>query len=186
MEEDKNVNVNVNVDGVSTPNVNEAPKTHSKKTLVLGLVALVLIAVVVLFVNSTNMTKNTADENIVPVLETNTETGEAIEENLVGMYVPYDSAFLEKADKQAVVLFFRASWCPTCKALHEDIVANISNIPNKLVILDVDYDSYADLKEKYGVTVQHTLVQVDKDGNMLQKWSGSSNLGEVVSGVLFQ
>lgn len=182
MEEEKNVNVG----GVNTPNVSEVSKNHSKKSLVLGLLALVLIAVVVFFVNSTNMTNNTINENIVPVLDTNTETGEIVEENLVGMYVPYDSAFLAKADKQAVVLFFRASWCPTCKALHEDIVANVSNIPNKLVILDVDYDAYTDLKEKYGVTVQHTLVQVDKDGNMLQKWSGSSNLGEVVSGVLFQ
>jgi thioredoxin 1 len=82
-----------------------------------------------------------------------------------------------------VVLFFRASWCPTCIAVDKDIKANLSKIPSDLAILDVNYDNSSDLKKKYGVTYQHTFVQVDKDGNMIKKWSGSPTLAKLVAEV---
>jgi len=82
-----------------------------------------------------------------------------------------------------VVLFFRASWCPTCRAVDADIKANLSKIPSSLAILDVNYDNSTALKQKYGVTYQHTFVQVDKDGNMIKKWSGSPTLSSLVSEV---
>ena len=84
---------------------------------------------------------------------------------------------------QNVVLFFRASWCPTCRAVDTDIKANLSKIPSDLAILDVNYDDSSSLKQKYGVTYQHTFVQVDKDGNMIKKWSGSPTLSSLVSEV---
>jgi thiol-disulfide isomerase/thioredoxin len=83
----------------------------------------------------------------------------------------------------SVVLFFRASWCPSCRSLDADIKANLSKIPNNVTILDVNYDSYSALKQKYAVTYQHTLVQVDKDGNMIKKWSGSSTLSSLLSEI---
>ena len=79
-----------------------------------------------------------------------------------------------------VVLFFRASWCPTCRAVDADIKANLSKIPSSLAILDVNYDNSTALKQKYGVTYQHTFVQVDKDGNLIKKWSGSPTLSALV------
>ena len=82
-----------------------------------------------------------------------------------------------------VVLFFRASWCPTCKAVDADIKANLSKIPSDLAILDVNYDNSSELKKKYGVTYQHTFVQVDKDGNMIKKWSGSPTLSALVAEI---
>ena len=82
-----------------------------------------------------------------------------------------------------VVLFFRASWCPICRALDADIKANLSKIPESLAILDVNYDNSTALKQKYGVTYQHTFVQVDKDGNLIKKWSGSPTLSSLVSEV---
>jgi len=82
-----------------------------------------------------------------------------------------------------VVLFFRASWCPTCRALDADIKANLSKIPESLAILDVNYDNSTALKQKYSVTYQHTFVQVDKDGNLIKKWSGSPTLSALVSEV---
>jgi hypothetical protein len=48
----------------------------------------------------------------------------------------------------------------------------------------VDYDNSDELKKKYGVTYQHTLVQVDKDGNLIKKWSGSPTLTSLVKEVL--
>lgn len=82
-----------------------------------------------------------------------------------------------------VVLFFRASWCPTCIAVDKDIKANLGKIPSTLAILDVNYDNSTELKKKYGVTYQHTFVQVDKDGNLIKKWSGSPTLTAIIEEV---
>jgi thiol-disulfide isomerase/thioredoxin len=100
-----------------------------------------------------------------------------------GSYEAYGPEKLAKAENGDVVLFFRASWCPTCRALDADIKANSSSIPGGLTILDVDYDKSSDLKKKYGVTTQHTLVQVDASGNLIAKWQGSSTLSGLVSKV---
>lgn len=101
----------------------------------------------------------------------------------IGSYEPYSTDKLAYAENGDVVLFFRASWCPTCRTLDKDIRANISNIPKGVTILDVDYDNSSDLKKKYGVTYQHTLVQVDSSGNMITKWQGSRNLNSLISEI---
>lgn len=100
-----------------------------------------------------------------------------------GQYVTYDASKIAFAKEGKVVLFFRASWCPSCRALDSDIKANLSQIPGNVLILDVDYDKYADLKKQYGVTYQHTLVQVDADGKMIAKWAGSSELSDLLKEV---
>lgn len=100
-----------------------------------------------------------------------------------GQYMAYDASKLAFAKEGKVVLFFRASWCPTCRALDADIKANLSQIPKNVLILDVDYDKSAELKKQYGVTYQHTLVQVDADGKMITKWSGSEGLKQLLMQV---
>ncbi len=100
-----------------------------------------------------------------------------------GSYEAYASEKLAKANSGDVVLFFRASWCPTCKALDADIRAHLSAIPANLTILDVDYDNSSALKQKYGVTYQHTFVQVKADGTLIKKWSGSPTLVALVAEV---
>ncbi len=82
------------------------------------------------------------------------------------------------------VLFFAASWCPTCQAVDKDINANIENLPEGLTIVKVDYDDSDDLKQKYGVTIQHTFVQVDAAGNELAQWSGSPSVAEIKAKVV--
>ncbi|MFM2381929.1 MAG: hypothetical protein RLZZ76_696 [Candidatus Parcubacteria bacterium] len=93
-----------------------------------------------------------------------------------GSYEAYSASKLALAEKGDVVLFFKASWCPTCKALDADIKANAGSITEGVTILEVNYDTETALKQKYGVTSQHTLVQVDKDGKLISKWSGSPTL----------
>jgi len=100
-----------------------------------------------------------------------------------GTYETYAPEKLAKAATGKVVLFFRAGWCPTCKALDMDIRSHLNNIPADVTILDVNYDTSAALKQKYGVTYQHTLVQVDAQGNMITKWSGGLALSDLVSKV---
>jgi len=100
-----------------------------------------------------------------------------------GSYEAYSPEKLARAETGDVVLFFHASWCPSCRSLNSDIEATMSSIPEGVSILKVDYDKETELKKKYGVTHQHTLVQVDKDGNLIKKWSGSSKLANVISEI---
>jgi thioredoxin 1 len=101
-----------------------------------------------------------------------------------GSYESYRPEKIAMASStHAVVLFFRASWCPTCIALDKDITSHLKDIPSNLTILDVDYDTSVSLKQKYGVTIQHTLVEVDAKGNLIKKWLGSPTLATLVSEV---
>lgn len=100
-----------------------------------------------------------------------------------GSYETYSADKLALANSGDVVLFFRASWCPTCRALDADIRARMDSIPAGITILDVNYDDSAALKKKYGVTYQHTFVQVSADGTPIKKWSGSPTLAALVSEV---
>lgn len=97
-----------------------------------------------------------------------------------GSYEAYDASKLANANSGDVVLFFRAAWCPTCRALDADIRSKLGGIPADLTILDVDYDNSTELKQKYGVTYQHTFVQVDAQGNLIKKWTNSPTLAALV------
>jgi len=100
-----------------------------------------------------------------------------------GTYESYSAEKLAYADTGNVVLFFKASWCPSCRAADKDIKANLSAIPSDLTILELDYDKETALKQKYKVTTQHTFVQVDTQGNLIKKWTGSPTLAAVVTEV---
>ena len=100
-----------------------------------------------------------------------------------GSYEAYGAEKLAKAETGDVVLFFHASWCPSCRALNSNIESNRESIPEGVTILKTDYDEETELKKKYGITYQHTLVQVDRDGNMIKKWSGSPSLDSLLSQI---
>ena len=71
------------------------------------------------------------------------------------------------------VLFFHASWCATCAATDKSFTEK--GIQRAGVdVLKVDYDTSTDLKKKYGVTTQHTFVQVNSKGEMITKWLAGS------------
>lgn len=102
-------------------------------------------------------------------------------------------AYISLADYQAskelydaakVVLFFNATWCSTCKKARENLEADLSAIPADLAIVLVDFDSETDLKRQYGITVQHTFVQIDAAGSELAKWSGSLTAQEIVENTV--
>lgn len=106
------------------------------------------------------------------------EFGEAAEYN----YRPYSvGEFEEEADSKRV-LFFYATWCPSCKMADADILSQIEEIPDDVVIYKVDYDTETELKEKYAVTYQHTFVWVDAEGNALALWNGGG-LKEILETV---
>lgn len=100
-----------------------------------------------------------------------------------GTYEDYAPEKLARAETGDVVLFFHASWCPSCRGLGADIEMNRDAIPAGVSILKVDYDAESELKKKYGVTYQHTLVQVDANGALINKWSASPTLSSLVAEI---
>lgn len=91
-------------------------------------------------------------------------------------------AYISYADYQAkmtmyqgskVVLFFHASWCPDCRAT--DTALTGAPVPDGLTVVKVDYDTALDLKQKYGITQQHTFVQIDGAGMSVKKWTGTKD-----------
>lgn len=97
-----------------------------------------------------------------------------------GIYTDYDASKISFASKGDVVLFFHAEWCPSCRTLDADINKSLDDIPDDVLILKVDYDTEVELKKAYGVTYQHTLVQVDQDGKLIAKWPGGSTLESIL------
>ena len=91
-----------------------------------------------------------------------------------GSYKDYSIATVEAEQKAGnkVVLFFHAPWCPFCKAANTEFMSRANEIPTGVTVLKTDYDSNSELKQKYGVTYQHTFVQIDNDENQVSKWNG--------------
>ena len=113
--------------------------------------------------------------------EAMTDTGDAMMSK--GSYETYSPEKLALAASGDVLLFFHAAWCPICRGIEAEIKADMSTIPDGVHILKVDYDTAIALRQKYGVTVQHTFVQVDTSGNALQKFSDASNLSGVLARI---
>jgi thiol-disulfide isomerase/thioredoxin len=162
---------------------------NKKTAIIIGVIALVVIVGGVYA--SMNNKKNNQDDAMMAKekMEQQAANDKAMMEEKeammkAGSYEAYapEKVMLASADHD-VVLFFRASWCPTCRVVDVDIKANLSKIPSSLAILDVNYDDSTVLKQKYGVTYQHTFVQVDKDGNLIKKWSGSPTLSALVAEI---
>lgn len=82
-----------------------------------------------------------------------------------GAYADYSDDAVANADGR-VLLFFHAPWCPQCRSVEADILAD--GVPAGVTILKVDFDSRTDLRQQYGVTLQTTFVEVDRDGAKLQ------------------
>lgn len=95
-----------------------------------------------------------------------------------GDYLPYSKSVLDNAASKRRVLFFYANWCPTCRPADSSFTQNTSQIPVDVVLIRVNYNDTQtdqeekDLAAKYGVTYQHTFVQIDESGNEVTKWNG--------------
>jgi thiol-disulfide isomerase/thioredoxin len=126
---------------------------------------------------------STGDEGAM-MMEEKTEEGEVMMTSQAGSYEEYDAAKLAAmGDDETKIISFHADWCPTCRSLSGDIEKNASEIPAGVTIFKANYDKETALRAKYGVTYQHTLVQVDSDGNMIKKWSGSPDLASVINSI---
>ncbi len=97
-----------------------------------------------------------------------------------GRYVEYSKAVLDSAAAGRRVLFFYANWCPICRPADASFKESLDEIPQDLTLIRVNYnDTDTDeeekaLAQKYGVTYQHTFVQIDGTGAEIVKWNGGA------------
>jgi thiol-disulfide isomerase/thioredoxin len=93
-------------------------------------------------------------------------------------YIEYSKAAFDNAASNRRVLFFYANWCPICKPADADLKANIDKIPSDVTVIRVNYNDTdtdqeeKDLAKQYGITYQHTFVQIDAQGKEVTKWNG--------------
>jgi len=145
--------------------------------LITSVVGVILVGVVFLVLGSGEDPLTTAGTaSIIPPKNPTSESANSSEPANPQGYQAYDAKVVSetKGDK---IIFFHASWCPTCNALDKNIKEGV--VPASLTIFKANYDTEKDLKKKYGVTVQHTLVQIDDQGNELNQWLGSLTIGQL-------
>lgn len=139
--------------------------------------------------NQPNITadiETTSTEEVTPV-DSNPQENEEMrtsEQNSVsGSYQTYSADALAASSAAHNVLIFSATWCPSCRALDNDINENISNLPGDVALFSVDYDTSVALRQQYSVTTQHTLVLVEPNGTEIKKWVGGNTLSALLANI---
>lgn len=97
-----------------------------------------------------------------------------------GVYLDYEAYQAKKDDfvNDKVVYFFAATWCHECQDTDKALMS-ADGVPAGLTVVKIDYDSATDLRKMYGVTHQHTFVQVDSSGQEITKWSGTKTGADI-------
>jgi hypothetical protein len=139
-----------------------------------GLIALMIVLLIggsvvylALTSGSNGPSQNTGTRNTGNVPVDNDRSPEGRPTPTPGEYVDYREGIIAETSGTAL-LFFHAPWCPQCRALESDIKAR--GVPEGVTIIKVDYDSSQTLRREYGVTIQTTVVRLDKDGKLVEKF----------------
>ena len=111
-----------------------------------------------------------------------------MDNNVSSRYLPYSKDVLDQAAGNRRVLFFYANWCSTCRPTDANFKENTSKIPEDVTVIRVNFNDpetdqeEKDLAKKYGITYQHTFVQIDSQGKEVTKWNGGQT-DELVSNI---
>ena len=91
-----------------------------------------------------------------------------------GRYLAYTDGVIGNGEPS--VLFFKASWCPSCIANDKKLTSwyPSGDYVNTYVL---DYDSSSELKSQFGVVQQDTFVRIDGEGNVVDLVSFPSESG---------
>ncbi|MEK7186023.1 MAG: thioredoxin domain-containing protein [Patescibacteria group bacterium] len=152
--------------------------------IAVGIIAVLVIGGGFFFANQgsqkTNDAEMTKDENVMTEKDSGTIEDDKIADDKMtaARYVEYSRVALEGAVDNRRVLFFYASWCPTCRPTDVNLKENTNRIPEDVTVIRVNYNDpetdqeEKDLAQKYGITYQHTFVQIDAEGKEVVKWNG--------------
>lgn len=146
----------------------------NKTIIIVVLIGLMLVGVYFV-VNKSQ--KSPASDPVQTPQATSPSTG-AQKSLETSRYIVYTKAALADAANKRRVLYFYANWCPTCRPADANFKENASKIPTDVVVIRVNYNDTdtdqeeKDLAQQYGITYQHTFVQIDVSGNEVTSWNG--------------
>lgn len=142
--------------------------------------AIIWLAIVSIFLVGCNK------KEVTQIIENDSTSLPSVQQDVVenqtvlsANYETYDEWSLWEAEN--TILFFHASWCGSCKKTHDSL--SETGLPDNVKVLKVDFDTAMDLKKKYEIVKEHTFVQVDKNGEMIKKWSGSFTAEDILDNV---
>jgi thiol-disulfide isomerase/thioredoxin len=151
----------------------------NKKPLIIS----VIIAVLILGGGIYLLTSSDAKEAKQKMTGETRQSATPVSSESPGTYVDYHESIIESTSGTKL-LFFHAPWCPQCRSLEADIKAK--GVPAGVTIIKVDYDTSQALRQKYGVTLQTTVVRVDDKGELVNKYVayGEPTLSALVNKLL--
>lgn len=148
------------------------------------LIVLILVVIAGAGIYSYKNTKTDIPESSMELIESSSPVAAPS----IPRYLPYTSEVMESSSLTRRVLFFYASWCPTCRPADADFSVNQSRIPEDVMLIRVNYsddntsDDERELASKYNITYQHTFVQIDSEGNVVTQWNGGKTV-ELVKNI---
>jgi thiol-disulfide isomerase/thioredoxin len=104
----------------------------------------------------------------------------AMMEEVSAVYADYTDGVL--TDGEEKVLFFHASWCPTCVKEDGKLQEKVASGALGRNVYKVDYDSNTELRQQLGVTTKHTFVLLDGAGKVQESHTAPSE--EVLNGLV--
>lgn len=148
-----------------------------KKLLIGGVILIIITFALVAALLMDRAPKQIATESAISPSPVSTEAN-AVESVETATYAEYTKDTLDRAASKRRVLFFYASWCPTCRPADADFNTNIDALPSDIAIIRVNYNDPETspeeqvLAQQYNVTYQHTFVQIDAQGKERARWTG--------------
>lgn len=142
-----------------------------KKLILIGFPLLLIVAAITVWISSSRsadrdnaesaLQKSANKDKIQAVLpDANTSA------LIPGKYIDYAGGDIQQTG--TTVVFFHAPWCLQCRQLEADI--KDKGVPDGVTIIKVDYDTNQELRKKYGVNIRTTLVLLDKEGGVANKY----------------
>lgn len=113
-----------------------------------------------------------AKDGVPTPLKTGTSSSAAAATTTGAQYGVYTEGVV--GNGKTSLLFFHATWCPECKKSDADLAKIYAGTTAKISTYRVDYDTSGPLKQKYGVTTQHTFVLIDGTGKAIKTVIGPS------------
>lgn len=143
-----------------------------KRVLILLIVAMCAIGILVLIRQKENSASVSNSPDIMTKPLATERVDNALSSPVAGKYIDYSTDIIAST-AGTKVLFFHAPWCPQCRALDKSIKEK--GVPKGVTIIKVDYDISTELRKKYSVTLQTTIVRISDDGTEQKKFVAYDN-----------
>lgn len=140
---------------------------NKKVIIVISAILILVSAGVVYLLASSGSNDKTSTAEVTKQASEGTPSQVAETPQAGGKYINYSAEELSAASGKRI-LYFHAPWCPQCQELDASIKKG--PMPDGVTIIKTDFDSNQELRKKYGVTQQTTLVLIDENGNLVKKY----------------